>query len=89
KDVYALELKSFKDRYAYKQALVRAVEYAVQLGISRIYLVFFIESIDVENRRELELGFTAGESGVSVIPFFLETGDSRSATRPFPPPTPD
>ncbi len=87
--VYALELKSFKDRYAYKQALVRAAEYAVQLGIPRIYLVFFIESIDVENRRELELDFTAGESGVSVIPFFLETGDSRSATRPVPPPTPD
>lgn len=84
--VYALELKSFKDRYAYKKARVRAAEYAVQLGISRIFLVFFIESIDAENRQELETPFAVGESGVTVLPFFVETGEAGSATGPVPPP---
>jgi hypothetical protein len=87
-NVYALELKSFKDRYAYKQALVRAAEYGSQLGISRIFLVFFIESIDAENRRELESHFAAEESGVTVVPFFVETGEAPSATPSVSPPPP-
>jgi hypothetical protein len=84
--VYALELKSFKDRYAYKQALSRAAEYGFQLEISRIFLVLFIESIDEENRRALETPYVGAEGEVTVIPFFVETGDARSAIPPLPPP---
>ncbi len=73
--LYALELKSFKDRYAHKLAVNRAAEYAVQLGIREIYLVFFIESIDEENRLALEAPRLEGETGVAVRPIFVETGN--------------
>lgn len=76
---YALELRSFKDRYAYKQALARAAEYARQLALDRIYLIFFIESIDEENRSRLEVIFRDEEAGTEVVPFFVETGDSAGA----------
>jgi hypothetical protein len=74
--LYALELKSFKDRYAYKQALARAVHYAVQLGIKRIFLVFFIEFIDEENRRRLEVACKDDSTGVTAVPIFVETGNA-------------
>ena len=61
--LYALELKSFKDRYAYKLAINRSAEYAIQLGIQNIYLIFFIESIDEENRRALEAPHRDEETG--------------------------
>ncbi len=73
--LYALELKSFKDRYAYKKARSQAAEYAVRLGVDRIFLVFFIESIDDENRRRLEEPYRDDETGIVVEPLFLETGD--------------
>ncbi len=72
--LYALELKSFKDRYAYKQALARAAQYAEQLGVKDIFLVFFIKSIDDENRRVLEKEYRDDESGATVQPLFVETG---------------
>lgn len=84
---YALELKSFKDRYAYKKALARAGEYARQLELDRIYLIFFIESIDEENRSRLEVAFRDEEAGTEVVPFFVETEDSAGAwTTPEKPP---
>ena len=73
--LYALELKSFKDRYAYKHALAKAAEYAVQLRTDRIYLVFFIEAIDDENRAVLEKPYRDDRAGVVVAPIFVETGD--------------
>jgi len=73
--LYALELKSFKDRYAYGKALTRAAEYAVMLKIDRIFLIFFIETVDDENRRQLETIFEDDDSGVKVIPIFVETGN--------------
>ncbi len=73
--LYALELKSFKDRYAYKLAIHRSAEYAIQLGIQNIFLIFFIESIDEENRRELETPRRDDGTGVDVQPIFVETGN--------------
>jgi len=73
--LYALELKSFKDRYAYKLAIHRSAEYAIQLGIQNIFLIFFIESIDEENRRALETPHRDEETGVEVQPIFVETGN--------------
>ncbi len=73
KVLYALELKSFKDRYAYHEALSRAAKYAVQLGLDRIYLIFFIETIDKENRQRLAAVYHDDASGVSVAPIFVET----------------
>lgn len=74
--LYALELKSFRDRHAYKQALARAVEYATQLGLKRIFLIFFIESIDDDNRRQLEAIRHDEKTGVAAAPIFVETGNA-------------
>ena len=73
---YALELKSFKDRYSYKKALSRAAEYALQLGLKQIFLILFIEAIDDENRRQLEAVYHEEASGIAVMPIFVETGNS-------------
>lgn len=73
--LYALELKSFKDRYAYKLAIHRSAEYAIQLGINKIFLIFFIESIDDENRTALETLQRDDGTGVEVQPIFVETGN--------------
>jgi len=72
--LYALELKSFKDLFAYRKALERAAEYAVQLGLDRIHLILFIEEIGDEDRRRLESPYEDAESGVTVEPLFVETG---------------
>ncbi len=72
--LYALELKSFKDRYTYRLAVNRAAEYAIQLGTRELFLIFFIESIDAENRLALEAPHREGEAGVEVRPIFVETG---------------
>lgn len=76
---YAMELKSFKDRHAYKQALLRAAEYAAQLDLERIFLILFIESIDDGNRKQLEVVFQDEATGAEVVPFFVETGDAAEA----------
>jgi hypothetical protein len=73
--LYALELKSFKDRYAYKLAIHRSAEYAIQLGIQNIFLIFFIESIDEENRQALEAPHRDEGTGIDVQPIFVETGN--------------
>ncbi len=80
--LYALELKSFKDRYAYKKALSRAGEYAVQLGLEQIYLIFFIETIDNENRQRFAAVYHDDASGVSVAPIFVETGSVAGPDQP-------
>jgi len=80
--LYALELKSFKDRHAYKKALSRAAEYAVQLGLEQIYLILFIEAIDKENRQRLAVVYHDDASGVGVAPIFVETGPVAGPEQP-------
>ena len=80
--LYALELKSFKDRHAYKKALSRAAEYAVQLGLEQIYLILFIETIDKENRQRLAVVYHDDASGVGVAPIFVETGPVAGPEQP-------
>jgi hypothetical protein len=80
--LYALELKSFKDRYAYKKALSRAAEYAMQLGLEQIYLILFIETIDEKNRQRLAAVYHDDASGVSVAPIFVETGPVAGPEQP-------
>ncbi len=77
--LYALELKSFKDRYEYKQSLVQAAKYGASLKLEKIFLIFFIESVDDENRRHLEASYQDENTGVRVEPVFLETGKVRAA----------
>jgi len=71
---YGIELKSFRDKPAHKIALEKAAHYGKQLGLTQIYLVSFIETIDEETRGIFEKPFTEPVTGVTVKPFFIRTG---------------
>ncbi len=73
--LYALELKSFRDRTAHARSLLQAAEYATRLGLDRIFLILFIEEIDADNRRALETVHEDGATGVKVVPIFVETAN--------------
>lgn len=77
---FALELKSFVNRRQYEIAMQRAAEYGQQLGLSEIWLVFFIDTIDPENRQKLETdqSIQVGEeppTSVTVRPRFVAVVD--------------
>ncbi len=72
--LYGLEIKSFADLSEYHKALSQAASYGKQLCIDTITLVFFIETIDDENRRKYEAEYVANMTGVTVKPVFIETG---------------
>jgi len=69
-----LELKSFSDVSKYKRAIIQAARYAKSLKLQEINLLFFIESIDDENRKRYEIDYTDTETGVKVIVVFAQTG---------------
>jgi len=71
---YGIELKSFRDKPAHKIAQEKAAHYGKQLGLTEIYLVSFIETIDEETRGIFEKPFTEPVTGVTVKPFFIQTG---------------
>jgi hypothetical protein len=72
---YGLELKSYTDKRGYDKALKKSAEYGRQLKLKEIYLVFFPEAIDDENRKKLEADFYDKETEVKVLPIFVETGE--------------
>ncbi len=75
--LYALELKSFVNEWAYKKALKQTAGYGRQLGLSEISLLFFIETIDEENRKKFETEFVdeSEEGKITVKPVFVQVFD--------------
>ncbi|MCP4129470.1 MAG: hypothetical protein GY754_00500, partial [bacterium] len=73
--VYGIELKSYKDQPGYKKALTQAARYGKHLNLTEISLVFFIEYIDEENRNKYEVDYTDTDTGIKVMPVFVETGN--------------
>ncbi len=71
--VYGLELKTFTDDIGYREALAQATRYGRQLGLREIVLVCFVETIDEANRATYEAEFVDVETGVVVVPIFIET----------------
>ncbi|VEN73221.1 conserved hypothetical protein [Candidatus Desulfarcum epimagneticum] len=71
---YGIEVKSYTDRRGYSEALTQAARYGDQLKLKEITLVFFVESINDENRAKYEADFFDDETGVNVTPVFVETG---------------
>ncbi len=71
--LYGLELKTFSTVRAYQEALQQAARYGQQLGLDCITLVFFIESVDAENREKYQTSWTDETTGVRVDPVFVET----------------
>jgi hypothetical protein len=72
--IYGIELKTFTDDVGYHDALTRAANYGKQLGLKEISLVFFIGSIDNQNRKGYETNYRDESTGVKVTPIFVETG---------------
>lgn len=72
---YGLEVKSFTTRGNYGQALEQAAQYGKQMGMSEIFLVFFVDVIDEENRGRYEKEYRDESLGVNVVPIFVETGE--------------
>ena len=73
-NIYGIEVKTFKNKPAYNEALKQAASYGKQLGLKEIALVFFLESIDDANRKKYEADFYDKETEVNVLPIFVETG---------------
>jgi hypothetical protein len=76
--IYGLEIKSFVNAYEYKRALDQAAEYAHKLHLSEIFVVFFVEAVDEENRRRFEKGHVDVDRGVSVQSIFVTVGNQES-----------
>lgn len=70
---YGVELKSYVDRSEYRKALKQSAAYGQQLGLKEISLIFFIDNIDADNRKKFENDFNDPDTGVKVMPFFVET----------------
>ncbi len=71
--LYAIEVKSFTDAYAYREALGQAAHYAQQLGLTEITLALFIDTpVDDANRAKYEAIYVDIETGVTVQPVFVE-----------------
>lgn len=71
---YGIELKSFSDHAAYRDALLQAARYGGQLGLEEIFLVTFIESIDEPSRNTYEKEYRDASTGITVKPIFIATG---------------
>jgi hypothetical protein len=72
--LFGLELKSFANQHSYQQALKQAATYGQQLGVTEIWLVLFIESIDENNRKRFEIDYVDSKTGIIVHPQFVQTG---------------
>jgi len=72
--LFGLELKSFADKHQYGKALTQAAKYGKRLGVSEIWLVLFIETVDETNRQRFEVEYTDTKTGVTVHPQFVQTG---------------
>ena len=70
---YGLELKSYTDEAGYHDALEQAARYGGQLGLTEIFVVFFVEYIDDANREKYEMACLDESTGVNVVPVFVET----------------
>ncbi len=71
---YGIELKSYTDETAYRDALIQAAQYGRQLRLAEIFLIFFVEYIDDENRRKYEADYQDKVSQTKAVPVFVETG---------------
>jgi hypothetical protein len=57
--------------FAFKKGLEHAAQYGKQLGLTEIFLAFFVDVIDEENRARLEKEYRDDATGVKVIPCFI------------------
>jgi hypothetical protein len=63
------------DERSYRVSLHKAAKYGRQLELTEIFLVFFVESVDDKSRKTYEVDYPDEETGVKVLPIFVETGN--------------
>ncbi len=73
--VYAIEVKSYTNEAGYREGLLQAAEYGKQMGVSEVWLVLFVEYADEKNREKYERDYLDEDTGVTVKPMFVETGN--------------
>lgn len=73
--LYALEVKSYKDEPAYHQAVQQAARYGKSLNLDVIYLVVFVERVPDDVREKYEGGCFDEEAEVRVMPVFVAMGE--------------
>jgi hypothetical protein len=66
--LFGLELKSFASQAAYRKALIQAAKYGKSLQLTEMWLVFFVETIDENNRQRFEKDYMDSDTGVMVHP---------------------
>jgi hypothetical protein len=72
--LHALEIKSYKDQPAFRQALTQAAGYGASLKMDRIHLVVFVDGITDAHRETYEVDVTDQAAQVTVSPVFVDTG---------------
>jgi len=70
--LYALEIKSFKDKPGFEKALKQASKYAKTLKLDVIYLVVFVESIDKKHRNMYEKKHHIPDQGIDIDVVFVD-----------------
>ncbi len=71
---YGLELKSYTNEREYYEALDQAAKYGKEFDFSEVWLISFVEYVDDATRQKYENAYLHKETGVKVIPIFVETG---------------
>ena len=71
---YGLELKSYTNERAYYEALKQAAKYGKECGFPRVWLISFVEYVDETAHRKYEKEYIDQDTGVKVMPIFVETG---------------
>jgi len=71
--IYGIELKSYTDHTGYQRALEQAAKYGRQLGLTEMFLVIFIETINSKNKKIYESVYQDSETQVKVNPIFITT----------------
>jgi len=70
--IYALEIKSYKDKPGFDKAIKQASKYAQTLKLNRIYLVIFVENIDETNRSLFEKTHHAQDMEIDIEVVFID-----------------
>jgi len=70
--LYALEIKSYKDKPGFDKAIKQASKYAKKLKLDIIYLVVFVESIDEKNRNLYEKRHHIPDQGIDIEVVFID-----------------
>jgi diguanylate cyclase (GGDEF)-like protein len=72
---YGIELKSFVDQATHRLAVKQAARYGKQLNLDEIYLAMFMDHVDEKNRQKLEVDLKDDDTGVTVKPILIRTGN--------------